>query len=77
MNQPSKRHHTLRQQDSGNGLAADEAEDRILHARALQADPANEQYMVQGLGSSRLIGSDLFVGLGNFDFYTPGAADYR
>lgn len=33
--------------------------------------------MVQGLGSSRLIGGDLFVGLGNFDFYTPGAAGSR
>jgi hypothetical protein len=77
MNQRFQQNRTPEQRDPEDSRAADEAEDRILRARALQGDPNNEQYMVPGLGSSRLIGGDLFVGLGNFDFYTPGAAGSR
>ncbi|MEB3237616.1 MAG: hypothetical protein VKO64_08325 [Candidatus Sericytochromatia bacterium] len=57
--------------------ADDTAESRTARARDLQTDPTNEQYLVPGLESALLHGGDMFVGLGNFDFFTPGAAGSR
>lgn len=51
---------------------SNEQEARTLRTLELQADPTNVQYLAPGHGSSILHGGDLFVGLGNFDFFKQG-----
>lgn len=51
--------------------------DKPAQASGIHDDPQNLQYTPPNLGSDRLIGGDLFVGLGNFDFFNTAKEKAR